>query len=89
MEGEYGVGRGRIDVCIRWPLGTGADRTWQVEGLELKVWADRRPDPLAEGALGLRDGEREERGRRVRHRRSTWVGADTLTIPGSPADGGA
>jgi hypothetical protein len=49
VEREYGVGRGRIDVCIRWPLGTDSGRTWQVEGLELKVWADSRPDPLAEG----------------------------------------
>ena len=42
VEREYGVGRGRIDLCIRWP----GDAPW---ALELKVWRDHRPDPLAEG----------------------------------------
>jgi hypothetical protein len=45
VEREYGVGRGRIDLLVRWPLPDGGQ---QREALELKVWADGRPDPLAE-----------------------------------------
>jgi hypothetical protein len=60
VEREYGVGRGRIDVAIRWPVGGAVGgtpalgaRTWQVEALELKTWKDGRPDPLAEGLRQL------------------------------------
>jgi hypothetical protein len=57
VEREYGVGRGRIDVAIRWPVdaarGTSAARVWQVEALELKAWKDGRPDPLADGLRQL------------------------------------
>lgn len=45
IDREYGVGRGRIDLCVRWPHPGGTQR-WAVE---LKVWRDRRPDPLKEG----------------------------------------
>lgn len=45
IDREYAVGSGRIDLCVRWPRATGLDR-W---ALELKVWRDGRPDPLAEG----------------------------------------
>ncbi len=45
IDREYAVGSGRIDLCIRWPSPAGVER-WAVE---LKVWRDRRPDPLAEG----------------------------------------
>lgn len=50
VDREYGVGRGRIDLCIRWPW-TGADarRAWQREGLELKVWREGKADPLEQG----------------------------------------
>ncbi|MCC6559127.1 MAG: ATP-binding protein [Polyangiaceae bacterium] len=50
VDREYGVGRGRIDLCVRMPY-TGADgkRTWQREALELKVWAPGRRDPLPQG----------------------------------------
>ncbi|MBM4353323.1 MAG: ATP-binding protein [Deltaproteobacteria bacterium] len=81
VDREYGVGRGRIDLLVKWPLPIGdcglgiADcragapsaesptaggekhrpvppfgpRQWQREALELKVWTDGRPDPLAKG----------------------------------------
>jgi hypothetical protein len=52
VEREYGVGRGRIDLLVRWPLPGGSV---QREAIELKVWADGRTDPLAE-ALGQIDG---------------------------------
>jgi DNA polymerase III delta prime subunit len=54
IDREYGVGRGRIDLLVRWPY-TAADgkRTWQREALELKVWADGKPDPLAKGLAQL------------------------------------
>ena len=45
IDREYAVGSGRIDLCIRWPSPAGLER-WAIE---LKVWRDRRPDPLAEG----------------------------------------
>lgn len=45
IDREYGVGRGRIDLCVRWPHPGGLQR-WAIE---LKVWRDGRPDPQAEG----------------------------------------
>lgn len=45
IDREYAVGAGRIDLCVRWPSPAGLER-WAVE---LKVWRDRRPDPLPEG----------------------------------------
>ncbi len=45
IDREYGVGRGRIDLCVRWPHPKGMQR-WAAE---MKVWRDRRPDPLKEG----------------------------------------
>jgi hypothetical protein len=51
---EYGAGRGRIDLLVRWPY-TDADgkRGWQQEALELKVRAEGDGDPLAEGLVQL------------------------------------
>ena len=50
IDREYGVGRGRIDLCIRWPYkGAGGERIWQKEAIELKVWAKGKADPLARG----------------------------------------
>ncbi len=50
VDREYGVGRGRIDLCVRWPYaGSGGKREWQREALELKVWRDGKPDPLERG----------------------------------------
>ncbi len=50
IDREYAVGSGRIDLCIRWPLG-GDD--WQRFALELKVWRQGRPDPVDEGRRQL------------------------------------
>ena len=50
VQREYGVGRGRIDLLVRWPLGEGR---WQREALELKVWAEGRRDPLDKGLAQL------------------------------------
>jgi hypothetical protein len=47
---EYGVGRGRIDILVRKPYG---DRQEQLEAIELKVWAEGRPDPLLPGLRQL------------------------------------
>jgi hypothetical protein len=49
IDREYGVGRGRIDLCVRWPHPGGVQR-WAVE---LKVWRDERPDPLPDGLAQL------------------------------------
>jgi hypothetical protein len=63
IEREYAAGSGRMDLCIRWPLG-GA-RGEQLTAIELKVWREKRRDPLAEGLaqiegylarLGLEEG---------------------------------
>jgi hypothetical protein len=52
VEREVGVGRGRIDVLIKWPYtDTDGTQAWQREGLELKVWAHGKADPLT---LGLK-----------------------------------
>lgn len=49
IDREYGVGSGRIDLCIRWPSSDGLQR-WAIE---LKVWREGRPDPLNEGLVQL------------------------------------
>ena len=57
LEREYAIGSGRMDLCLRYGVVT--------LGIELKVWRDREPDPLAEGleqldgylaGLGLESG---------------------------------
>ena len=42
---EYAIGRGRMDLCVHWPWAGGVQR----EVLELKVWRDRRADPVQRG----------------------------------------
>jgi len=50
IDREYGIGRGRIDVLVRWPLPTSRNPSeWQNEAFELKVWSDESGDPLEEG----------------------------------------
>ncbi|HEY2291661.1 MAG TPA: ATP-binding protein [Thermoanaerobaculia bacterium] len=50
IDREYGVGRGRIDLCIRWPYrAPDGSRAVQRQGIELKVWTAGKPDPLARG----------------------------------------
>ena len=41
LEREYAIGWGRMDLCLRFGAVT--------LGIELKVWRDGEPDPLAEG----------------------------------------
>ena len=45
LEREYAIGRGRMDLCLRYGAVT--------LGMELKVWRDGAPDPLAEGLIQL------------------------------------
>ena len=62
IDREYGVGRGRIDLCIRWPYkGGGGERVWQKEAIEIKVWAKGKGDPLAKGLEQL-EGYMEQMG---------------------------
>ena len=54
IDREYGVGRGRIDLLVRWPYAdTAGQQQWQREALELKVWRDKKPDPQDEGLAQL------------------------------------
>ncbi|WP_437938551.1 AAA family ATPase [Sorangium sp. So ce341] len=54
VDREYGVGRGRIDLLVRWPhAGKGGQRATQREALELKVWKDGVRDPLPKGLAQL------------------------------------
>jgi hypothetical protein len=50
IDREYGVGRGRIDLLVRWPYTdeSGQERV-QREALELKVWVEKKPDPRDKG----------------------------------------
>ena len=45
LEREYAIGSRRMDVCLRYGAAT--------VGMELKVWREGRPDPLAEGLAQL------------------------------------
>lgn len=50
IDREYGVGRGRIDLLIRWPYTDQDGKPGQQwEAIELKVRHPGRADPLAEG----------------------------------------
>ena len=54
IEREYGVGRGRIDLLVRWPYrAPSGERLVQREAIELKVWRPGRPDPIAQGLIQL------------------------------------
>jgi hypothetical protein len=54
VDREYGTGRGRIDLLIRWPYQTPTGkRAVQRQALELKVWRERGPDPLPQGLAQL------------------------------------
>ncbi|HSO00721.1 MAG TPA: hypothetical protein VLS89_20655, partial [Candidatus Nanopelagicales bacterium] len=41
IEREYAIGRGRMDLCLRY--------RGEAVAMELKVWRDGRPDPVVEG----------------------------------------
>lgn len=49
MDRVFGVGRGRIELLLRWPFeGTFGERAWQKEGVVITNWETGRPDPLSE-----------------------------------------
>jgi hypothetical protein len=81
IDREYGVGRGRIDVLIRFPYrkkdGT---RAVQRRALELKVWRKGQPDPLKKGLIQL-----DRYLRRVGLRRGTLVIFDARRKMGGKA----
>jgi hypothetical protein len=53
---EYGVGRRRIDLLIRWPYtDPGGKLVEQREAIELKVWRPHQRDPLDRGLEQLDD----------------------------------
>jgi len=45
LEREYAIGSGRMDICLRYSKVT--------LGMELKVWRDKKPDPIKEGLKQL------------------------------------
>ncbi|OGR04008.1 MAG: hypothetical protein A2284_01720 [Deltaproteobacteria bacterium RIFOXYA12_FULL_61_11] len=53
IDREYAVGAGRIDLLIRWPYQQDGKKMIQREALELKVWKDKKPDPLGKGLTQL------------------------------------
>jgi hypothetical protein len=56
VEREYGVGRGRIDLMVKWPYqDQNGKHQWQREAFELKVWRGKMADPLYKGLVQLDD----------------------------------
>lgn len=54
IDREYGVGRGRIDLLVRWPFkDQSGQRQMQREAVEIKVWRDKSGDPLEKGLRQL------------------------------------
>jgi hypothetical protein len=54
IDREYGVGRGRIDLNVRWPhTDASGEPAWQWEAIELKVHHPGRADPLPDGLAQL------------------------------------
>lgn len=50
IDREYGVGRGRVDVLVRFPYkDANGKRVIQREAIELKVWREKQKDPLDVG----------------------------------------
>ncbi|WP_437754561.1 ATP-binding protein [Sorangium sp. So ce1389] len=69
IDREYGVGRGRIDLLIRFPYKKpDGSRAVQRRAMELKVWRKGQKDPLDQGLAQL-DGYLA----RLRLRRGTLV----------------
>ena len=56
IEREYGLGRGRLDLLIHWHVRVGVVGEVLEEdrhAIEVKIWRDGRPDPLAQGLVQL------------------------------------
>ncbi len=49
IDREYAVGRGRVDLLVRWPLPAAAGGGVQSFAAEIKVRRDKDGDPLDEG----------------------------------------
>lgn len=49
IERELAVGRGRVDLCVRWPFQEEGRRKLQSFAIELKVWRDGAASPLESG----------------------------------------
>jgi hypothetical protein len=50
IDREYGVGRGRIDLLVRFPYRrTSGEAAMQRRAMELNVWRKGQQDPLAKG----------------------------------------
>ena len=50
---EYAIGRGRMDLLVKWPYECDGHRHWQREAIELKVWHPGKKDPLEKGLSQL------------------------------------
>jgi hypothetical protein len=54
IDREYGLGRRRIDLLLRWPhRAPDGERLLQREALELEVWRKGEKDPLPQGLAQL------------------------------------
>ena len=54
IDREYGLGRGRIDLLVRWPYRKAdGQRALQRRALEMKVWRAGKADPTKEGLKQL------------------------------------
>lgn len=50
IDREYGVGRGRVDLLVRWPYRReDGERAVQRRAIEIKVWRQGEKDPLRKG----------------------------------------
>ncbi len=50
IDREYGVGRGRVDLLVRFPYkDPEGKRVIQREAIELEVWREKQKDPLKGG----------------------------------------
>ena len=54
IDREYGVGRGRIDLLVRWPYRRGdGQAAVQRRALEMKLWRPGEADPRKKGLVQL------------------------------------
>ncbi|MEP7126856.1 MAG: ATP-binding protein [Byssovorax sp.] len=54
IDREYGLGRGRIDLLVRWPYRkANGEQATQRRALEMKVWRPGKGDPTKEGLKQL------------------------------------
>ena len=74
IDREYGIGRGRIDLLVRWRHQDSAGKpTWQREALELKVWRDKQKGAASsEQQVSLSPGLRAAGGRGSGSPKAAW-----------------